>query len=333
MKLPLCAAACAIAFAVPALADDGSAQLAAGGIIFTKSADIRMAREDLYISPEKVRIRFEFANTGKKDQDVIVAFPLPDLSIEDYRYEAVGTLGTDPVNFVDFTATVDGKKVPITVEQKAMLKGKDVSAIVRSVGLPLNLSVGNGYDLIDKLPRARKAILEKAGAASRSDPNSDDQEDALWIVQTRFYWKQHFPASKTVVIAHSYVPVTGASQYYDNADSQGSELDDFRKSYCMDKSAIARARAMLADPKLRKPDPMNDKNSPLWAAQTDYILKTANTWKGPIGHFHLTLDKLDPHNLLSLCWKGYLKKSGPTTFDFTADNFAPAQDIRLVVMR
>ena len=70
---------CASVFAVPAVADDSSAALGMGGLQFTKAANIRMAKEDLFISPNAVRIRYEFANDGSADVDSIVAFPLPDI--------------------------------------------------------------------------------------------------------------------------------------------------------------------------------------------------------------------------------------------------------------
>ena len=66
--------------------------------------------------------------------------------------------------------------------------------------------------------------------------------------------------------------------------------------------------------------------------ETDFVLKTARNWKGPIGRFHLTIDKLKPDNLISLCWDGDLKKTGPTTFESTRENFAPAGDIKLLVL-
>jgi Domain of unknown function (DUF4424) len=63
------------------------------------------------------------------------------------------------------------------------------------------------------------------------------------------------------------------------------------------------------------------------------VLKTANNWKGPIGHFRLTLDKLAPDAVLSLCWDGALKKAGATTFEGTRDDFAPQRDVELLVLR
>jgi hypothetical protein len=318
-----------LACTAPSLADDGSAQLAAGGIVFTKSADIRMAKEDLYLSKEKVRIRFEFQNTGA-DQDVTIAFPLPDLDIEDFQGEEVGTVTDDPLNFVGFTAKVDGKPVAFQSEQRAFIKGKDVSAIVRAAGLPLNLIAHGGYDKLDKLSDTQKKALAKAGIVDYEDNHAEP----LWTVRTRFYWTQHFPAGKTVVIEHGYKPVTGGGQYYDSTDAPAS-ADEWSKPFCFDPGTSALLRKMLADPKLRAKDGdfNNAVGGPLWAYTTDYILKTANTWKGPIGHFHLTLDKLEPKAILNLCWKGDLKKTGPTTFEFTADDFAPTQDIHMLVLQ
>ncbi len=313
--------------AAPSFADDGTAELGVGGLTFTKSADIRMAKEDLYVSPEKVRIRFAFANDGK-DQDVVVAFPLPDINLEDLQGEAYGTIGADPVNFVGFTTTVDGQRVAATVEQKAMLHGKDVSALVRAAGLPLNLAANDGTGLLQKLPSAKRAPLVKAGLI-----DGDNEYPApLWTVQTRFYWTQHFPAGKTLTIEHSYTPVSGGLQYSQGVDGKGPD-PDLVKLYCIDPGIVRKLKAMSDDPKLRAPDENNRPGGMLWGWTTDYILSTANTWKGPIGHFHLTLDKLDARSVITLCWKGDLKKTTPTTFEFTADNFAPRQDIKMLVLR
>jgi hypothetical protein len=65
---------------------------------------------------------------------------------------------------------------------------------------------------------------------------------------------------------------------------------------------------------------------------TDFVLVTANNWKGPIGRFHLTIDKLKAANILSLCWDGTLKKRSATRFQITARNFAPKSDIRLLLL-
>jgi hypothetical protein len=65
-------------------ANDSTAGLAAGGLVLTKSADIEMRSEDLYISEKLVRVRYSFVNSSPKDLTVTVAFPLPDIDINGY---------------------------------------------------------------------------------------------------------------------------------------------------------------------------------------------------------------------------------------------------------
>jgi hypothetical protein len=96
----------------------------------------------------------------------------------------------------------------------------------------------------------------------------------------------------------------------------------------MDAGTVAKLKAMGAAAAKRH----GDNGSALEAYSTDFILKTANNWKGGIGKFHLTIDKLKPDNVLSLCWAGDLKKTGPTMFEFTAANFHPTQDLAFVVI-
>ena len=67
------------------------------------------------------------------------------------------------------------------------------------------------------------------------------------------------------------------------------------------------------------------------ALYLNYVLTTANTWNGPIGTFHLTIDKGAPRNVLSLCMDGS-RKTGPTTFEVEKKNFSPAQDLCLLIV-
>jgi len=57
----------ALALVPAALADDSSAMLGAGGIIvLTKNTDIRMASEDLYLSPQKVEVHYTSPTTRQR---------------------------------------------------------------------------------------------------------------------------------------------------------------------------------------------------------------------------------------------------------------------------
>jgi len=308
------------AFAGAALADDSSAALQAGSIVFTKNTPVKMAAEDLFVSPGAVRIRFEFSNPTRRDVETLVAFPLPDLSASEFWGSPIGTVTDDPKNFVGFKAVVDGKPVPFTIEQRAFVKNKDVTASVLAAGAPLNPTSNDGYAKLAGLPKEKQKALVAAGVAESDGGELIPQ----WTVRTRFYWPQKFPAGKTVVIEHSYQPVTGQSFFSTEYQKRSEKFGGI--DYCFDAQTWAALEA-----KTGKARNNPDMGSYMVAYQTAYILTTAGNWQGPIGRFHLTIDKKAPDNLISLCWDGELKKTGPTSFEFSQENFAPKRDLHFVV--
>lgn len=325
MRILAFLAGCILCSLNPALADDSSAALSAGGVVFTKAPNIRMASEDLYISPDVVRIRYEFVNDSDREIETLVAFPLPDIDTWNFYEVPLGRTTGDPVNFVDFSARADGKSVPVKVEQRAIYEGRDVTGLLRAAGVPVNVIVNEGFKTLNALPDAKKKVLEKAGIAERDAP---DQEHPKWTVRTRFYWMQHFSPHKTVVLEHSYKPVTAQAFFSEIAANlkPGSPDEYWKKTYCMDEGTVVALKAKLA---ARKSANSND--GMLNAYSTDFILKTANNWSGGIGRFHLIIDKLKPGNVLSLCWDNGLKKTGPTRFTFTRENFRPSRDLAFAV--
>jgi hypothetical protein len=326
LRWNVAALAAAMVMAGQAAADDSTAALGVGGVVFTKTSDVRMAKEDLRISPKDVRIRYEFVNDGKHDIDTVVAFPLPDIDAREFFGTPIGRVSDDPLNFVDFRIVVDDKPIHPSVEQKAIYKGRDVTAIVKSAGLPVNIVVGQNYQRMDKLPPAQRKKLIAAGIAEYDGDNGI----AKWTIQTRFYWSQHFPAGKTVVVEHTYRPIIGEAFFtdLDLTPKTGSVDDGWKKPYCMDDKTLSAIAALL---KARKAPNQNE--GMLNAQSVAFVLKTANNWKGGIGRFHLTIDKLKPSNILSLCWGGDLKRTGPTTYEAVRENFAPASDLNFVVLR
>ena len=304
----------ALATAPQALADDTMATLGAGGLVLAKSADIRMASEDLYMSPDAVRVHYTFTNDSKADIDAIVAFPLPDVDNFELTNQPMRERKSTGTNFMGFQLKVEGKPVTPQLEVHAMVGGKDVTRLVQDAGLPLSALGGVMYKALEKLDPKKRAALIKAGVLEDGGP---DGTMAKWTTQTRFFWHQKFPAGKTIAIDHSYEPVTGGFHY--------STLPDYDKQYCIDKDTTA----LIAK---RQTVAAASTQGELEALDTKFIIVTANNWKAPIGRFHLTLDKLKPQNVLSLCWGPDLKKTGPTTFESTRLNFAPAHDIDMLVV-
>jgi hypothetical protein len=257
-----------------------------------------------------------------------MAFPLPDIDTTEYWYSPLGSTTDDPVNFVGFKMLVDGRPVAFEADQRAIANGKDVTAAIRAAGIPVNVVMGQRFGALDKLSKDRRQAL----AAVKAVELEEDNVVPRWTIRTRFHWKQRFPAGKTVTIEHSYQPVTGAA-FFTTYEMAAKGKDDYwKKQFCMDPPTLSRIHKMLAAAAARPEKQMLAMGDMLQIFTTEYILSTGNNWKGPIGQFRMTLDKLKPENTLSVCWADDLKKTSPTTFAFTRANYAPDRDLRMVVL-
>jgi hypothetical protein len=97
----------ACVFATSARANDSTAEIALGGLTFTKSDAISMDSEDLYISRDRVRVKYRFTNTTDAPIDALVAFPLPEIPPGTIEDETI--YWGDPVSGLKFTTSVDGQ--------------------------------------------------------------------------------------------------------------------------------------------------------------------------------------------------------------------------------
>ena len=93
-----------------------------------------MRSEDLFISAEKVVVKYRFLNTARADKTIRVAFPMPDI---EFSESPMGRVSEDPQNLLDFVTTVDGRRVVAEVEQKALQGENDVTARLQALGIPL----------------------------------------------------------------------------------------------------------------------------------------------------------------------------------------------------
>jgi hypothetical protein len=307
-------------------ANDSSAQLAAGGLILTKNADVRMASEDLYISPYEVRVRYEFVNDGARDIETVVAFPLPKLDLYEMSEVPLGMTTGDPVNFVGFEVRENGRRIPVGLQSRAISNGRDVSDKVRAAGLPIGIYSDAFNRALANLPPARVQALVRAGLMEEDG----DSRRPKWTVELTYHWKQRFPAGRAVVIEHRYKPVTG-EQFFGRMSLEEREMREYwNKTFCIDAGTrAALAKALDAMSKGRNAD---DGSALMIAYSTAYILTTANNWKGPIGRFHLTLDKVRPENVISVCWNAApMRKTGPARFETTVTNFRPTRDLNIAV--
>lgn len=315
--------------AVPASANDSTATLGAGGLELTSSDDIVMEEEELFLSPQEVRVRYVFRNEAEQDVTTRVAFPMPVVSFGPADNFALPDF--DDENFVGFSVVVDGQHVEPTLEQRAILDdGTDITAAVQEAGLPVNANLPSWDEKIQALPHGALERLVEQGVLEQFGVTVDDTADVSpsWNLHSIYHWEQTFPAHKPVVVEHRYQPVVGSS-YFVGADGDLDQLsDDYKQRYCLDSAGRAGVRRLLQ--KAAKANAHGDDNLFVLADEVSYILKTGANWKGPIGHFELTVDKIKPDAILSLCIDG-IRKTGTTTFKVERDNFTPTKDIGFVV--
>ena len=84
--------------------------MALGGLTFTKSDAISMDSEDLYISRDRVRVKYRFTNTAAPI-DTLVAFPLPDIPPGTEGDET--TFWGAPVSGLKFKTSIDGQPLAL----------------------------------------------------------------------------------------------------------------------------------------------------------------------------------------------------------------------------
>jgi hypothetical protein len=314
----------------PVLANDTSAELATGGLVFVQNPSVQMRSEQLSVSPSQIEVTYHFLNTGGQPVTNLVAFPLPDITVDNPDWNGVVPT-EDPVNFLAFKTSANGQPVATQVEQKVFAKGIDQTALLQQLGIPLAPQLKATYDALDALPKDKWQELIDLGMAETDEyGNTPDGKmtthlEPRWTLKTTFFWQQTFPAGQELVIQHRYVPSVGASVGTEIGDpqAQASEVAAYKTKYCMDASFIAAASQAWQR--------AHRTNTILGEKRIDYILKTGANWAGPIADFTLTVDKGAPDNLISFCANG-VKKLSPTQFQVHYINFTPSADLAVLIL-
>ncbi|HEY0112363.1 MAG TPA: DUF4424 domain-containing protein [Allosphingosinicella sp.] len=313
--------------ASPAPANDSTAETAAGGLVLKQSAEIDMVSEDLFLSPDQVRVRYVFRNRSAKDVRTLVAFPMPDRDLSVEWQSDVAFPG-------NFQTRVDGRSVPMRVERKAILGPADHSALLGQLKVPLGGDNGaSGYaaiqDALDRLSAAQQTRLVRMGLAERED-EADGRSRLMpkWTIRETWFWEQTFPAGRDLVVEHDYVPGTGGSVGTPLA------MRDFRRSgegrqeirrYCADTAFLAGIDRLARQARGGEYPTLPD-------LRLSYILRTGANWRSPIGTFRLVVDKGAPENLVSFCGEG-IRKISPTRFEMKKSNWRPDRDLHILIVQ
>lgn len=306
----------ALALAAPAAANDSTAEHAAGGLVLTRSADIDMVSEDLFVSAGEVRVRYVFHNRSRSDIRTIVAFPMPDRDQSEEREMDVAYPS-------GFETRVDGRRVAMKVERKAMLGGVDRTALLARLGL----APDSDGDSLGRLKPTDKATLVKLGLAEPDEYDAgrgwERHLTPAWTVKESWFWAQVFPAGRDLAVEHRYVPGTGgtvdASLGFPEfrAAPEGKAMI---RDYCVEPAFLAGL------------DRLRRRSAATPEQRIGYILTTGGNWRSPIGDFRLVVDKGAPANLVSFCAEG-VRKISPTRFEMRRKNWRPDRDLKILIVQ
>lgn len=284
-------------------ANDSGAEMGASGLQLKKIENISMEREDLYISQKKIKVAYLFKNHSDKDITTEIAFPVPEYTTEDAQRG---------LPFDDFEVEVNGEKIKHNSEIKALLRGKDYSAILQKMGITIYDFGGFSEPLYKDF---YQTLSEKDKKLLRSKGLVDENGYPLWKASVKYYWTQTFPANSTTEIKHAYTPWSG--YFYFTTDETADKNSFLFEKACASQDIARWIRDMLAH-----------KRNKVFVNTVAYILKTANNWQGSIRDFHLVIEK-NKNEKISLCFDGKLNKISDTQFESHIKDYIPKQNLMI----
>ena len=291
-----------------AVANDTMASMAGGGLIFERTDKIEMVSEALRISPSEIEVNYVFKNVSGSEVSAIVAFPLPDLSLEFMAHDSFHLPIEGNPNFVNFHTWADRQEVVPEIEVRSYLNEthQEITDGLRKFNIdPLT---GN---------------LQNKNAAAPSMPAewfAGDNTDRFpnWITKVSFHWQQVFPPGEEVRIRHVYQPVSGFGLIGPAGDSRACPDKGFKK-------------AILKLP--RYYEWQGNDASYVDGEWVEYVLKTGANWATPIGTFTITLDKGDSDVISTCPIPGLTLRRKGNTFVATAKNYLPSEDLFILFAR
>jgi hypothetical protein len=307
------------ALTTPAFANGAMTEFAGGGLVFKQATDIMIEREDLFLSLDKVTVHYDYNSFDDATEHATIGFPMPPVPIDggpDDPSSLPDLEGKDVLNYMQFSASVNGAPVETNLHQFAWLGGDNITARLERLGVPVYLP----YDQIDavfaKLEPSVVDGMEADGMISRDPEHTYIVPN--WSYQSVYEWEQDFAPGLTQVDI-AYVPLAGYP-------------GDFGDRYENDPVGVF----CLDDKLLQTIKDYRDKGISYEIGTLGYITTTAQYWNGAIGAFNLTVAK-EPlnaeysivHTETAFCRKPAAIESD-TDFKWTATDYVPRRDIEIV---
>ena len=286
-----------------AWANDALATLGAGGLQFQKTDELRMLREDLYLSPREVRVAYVLRNITDHEVRARVAFPMPDIDV----YQMSETphefnKSAHDGDIFDFHVEVHGREIEPAFEAHAYHDDKDVTALLVEHHVPLVVerrpdeSGGTGAHCSgpDRGGRPRSSNVDRQASVSLGSS-----------IPGQARYPRHSPLQ-----ARARRPrLTGKMR----AGPHNEER------YCVDETFANAFNNKLAAAN----DPYPE------SRELEYRLVTGGNWAGPIGRFRLELDKANSE-LVSFCpVPGLSLARRGRNFVAEVADYTPTRDIKV----
>lgn len=340
-----------LASCVSANANAGWGGITATGLTFSETESVQMVEEDLVIGPDRISVDYVFRNITGQDVTGEVIFPLPPISVKhigDYYGAVYDVRNKD--NMVDFSVAVDGAPQAVRIDRIAVIEpedaastpaqpydnpGRDVTAIIKRYGFPLQFDEAAFRSAFRDLSPQDRASADSEGMIDLSEDG--EHATPLWSIALRYHWTQTFAAGQDVSVHIEYENRSAGGLFVwldpPEANFTVPAMKALGDLFCIDTQTSMDIYALLKDfsggemPHNRTEGRLSTLAG--GAQFTVFILRTANAWAGPIGRFRLTVDKGDPETVVSLCLED-LKQTSPTTYVFERENYVPDQDLSIL---
>ncbi len=313
----------------PVLANDSTAELAAGGLVMVKNDSIEMRAEDLFISAKQIRVRYKFFNRSDKDVTVRVAFPIPDISTAEPDAN-ISVPTEDPVNIFGFKTSVNGKPVKMDVEQRVFVGETEYTKFLTNLGVPLAPHLAATGNALEKLPADKQAefVRQKLGEIEEFDQGKGMEKHLTprWTLRTNYHWEQTFPARAETSIEHTYVPSVGQSAGSNVNPSDPSEtLQEYTKKYCIDRDFLSSVERIKKQTKTEYGGAVHRGPDRIYPHDRSETVRTDP-------RLPLVVDKGAVDSLISFCGDG-VKKIAATQFEMKKTDFTPKGNFAVLILR
>ena len=322
-------------------AANSASAIAAGGLAPGPDTRIVLAKQVVRISDRKIVVDYIVRNDSATDLTTELSFQVPPYS---NQWDSM-----DPAiqAFRSLRLWADDKPVEYQTEATADLGGKDITKMLRSMGIDIasfgHLELGRNAQATgriwvadyERLSSKDKHRLQSEGVFKGAEGY------CLYTVHLRYYWLQSIPAHGTVHVHQEYVPVVGFTPAPPQAEALKVALTQTALQTAANTTAAAAnplggfcADASFVDSMVRAQkifaESWGNAVLPHWV---DYALTSGRDWHKPIEDFTLIIDIPQPENgqqtLVSFCAPGVVDKKEAGHPQVHLTNFVPGADLHV----